>query len=282
MLNFSQEAREDNLIGDIHCRMFSIRKMHLTPELWSGIKACSPFWRLYANQQSGAALLTADGRFSLRANHIYLIPAGLSFVTELDGIGVDQLYAHFDLIGISGEMARSLFDCVFEMPDSSITRAFLERDWMSFNGDRAPSVAEVSRMKAVIRYALADWIEVMGERAEKRLSAFLQSNHRIRPVLEYIDAHLGDPLSNTSLAEFCHVGEDHFIRIFKKWTHQTPTQFVLDMRIKRACEMLVLSNQSIETIAAELGFSDRHHLSRAFKARIGQGPATYRKTELVS
>jgi AraC-like DNA-binding protein len=59
--------------------------------------------------------------------------------------------------------------------------------------------------------------------------------------------------------------------------HQPPATYVRDVRYRKASRMLVFSEASIEQIAAELGYPNRHYFSRIFAARAGCGPATFRK-----
>jgi len=59
---------------------------------------------------------------------------------------------------------------------------------------------------------------------------------------------------------------------------ELPAQFILERRVSKAAQQLIFSTDSIEQIAERLGFLDRFHFSRMFKARMGTPPATYRKT----
>jgi AraC-like DNA-binding protein len=53
--------------------------------------------------------------------------------------------------------------------------------------------------------------------------------------------------------------------------------YLLEWRIALAAQRLLSSHDSIETIAAELGFGNRFYFSRMFKAQVGLSPAAFRR-----
>ena len=85
-------------------------------------------------------------------------------------------------------------------------------------------------------------------------------------------------MNNRDLARLCHYSVEHFIRRFRALTGQTPAQFIIDARLRRASHDLIFSRDSIESIAERTGFCDRAHFSKMFSARVGIPPAQYRNT----
>ena len=69
---------------------------------------------------------------------------------------------------------------------------------------------------------------------------------------------------------------ERFIRSFREHTGQTPAAYVLATRIRLAGEALALTDKTIDQIAVETGFPNRHYLSRMFARQVGCGPAEYR------
>lgn len=70
---------------------------------------------------------------------------------------------------------------------------------------------------------------------------------------------------------------DHFSRIFKQVTGQTPQGLKLQARIERARQLLTESSLSIGMIAAALGYEDVFFFSRQFKKKTGMSPSEYRR-----
>lgn len=61
----------------------------------------------------------------------------------------------------------------------------------------------------------------------------------------------------------------------------TPARYVVERRIAAATQELVFTQDSIERVAARLGFANRYHLTRVFTRRMGIPPAAYRRKARV-
>lgn len=66
-------------------------------------------------------------------------------------------------------------------------------------------------------------------------------------------------------------------RRFRRAVGCSPLQYVLRLRLEAARDLLLTTGRDIPAIAEDCGFSDRYHLSRAFSARFGMGPAACRR-----
>lgn len=98
--------------------------------------------------------------------------------------------------------------------------------------------------------------------------------------VEAYDAALGaDPGACprlSDLAAAAGVTRFQVIRDFKQAAGMTPGQYVRDRRVRRACR-LIGSGLPLSAVAAEAGFADQSHLTRAFRAVKGVTPAAYRR-----
>ena len=81
----------------------------------------------------------------------------------------------------------------------------------------------------------------------------------------------------TEMSEFCQIGEDLLRKIFLQHTGLLPKQYLDRLRMRMATTMLIEKQQSIKDIAALLGYRDRFHFSRRFRAITGLSPQNYRK-----
>ena len=66
------------------------------------------------------------------------------------------------------------------------------------------------------------------------------------------------------------------MRVFRAETGLTPHAYVVDVRVRRARELL-RAGVSPAAAAGLVGFADQAHLTRAFKARLGVTPGAYRR-----
>jgi AraC-like DNA-binding protein len=108
---------------------------------------------------------------------------------------------------------------------------------------------------------------------------FKESQHTdlITRLIKFISAHLNEDLSLERLAEEVHFSTFHICRIFKKYTDNTITNYIISKRIERA-KFLLGENTPIVKISEETGFNNYAYFFKAFKKITGYGPMDYRKT----
>ncbi|MBD0270102.1 MAG: helix-turn-helix transcriptional regulator, partial [Cyanobacteria bacterium Co-bin8] len=67
----------------------------------------------------------------------------------------------------------------------------------------------------------------------------------------------------------------HFCRLFKESMGVTPYQYLLQMRIEQAKQLLLKDNSRVAEVAVETGFADQSQLSRHFKRLVGISPKQF-------
>jgi AraC family transcriptional regulator len=105
---------------------------------------------------------------------------------------------------------------------------------------------------------------------------------RLRRVTEFVETYLAGPLTLTSLARSAALSPFHFARAFKRTTGWAPHQFVTIRRVERARHLLLRTRDSVESIAAAVGFSNLSHFRRLFRAHIDILPSDLRGGRLPS
>jgi len=103
-----------------------------------------------------------------------------------------------------------------------------------------------------------------------------QSTDRFGDLAAWILGHLHRDLSVEVLADRACLCPRHFSRRFKEVFGTTPAAFVEGLRLNEARRRLALPNQSIESIAASVGFKSADVFRRAFERRFGVTPGSYR------
>lgn len=99
---------------------------------------------------------------------------------------------------------------------------------------------------------------------------------RMRRVLDWLHAHYDQPLRLAPLCGVAHLTESQLQRVFKRSTRMSISQYVAQLRIGRACQMLVQGDDAMGRIAAECGFSDAAHFARQFRSIRGMTPTEFR------
>jgi AraC-like DNA-binding protein len=99
---------------------------------------------------------------------------------------------------------------------------------------------------------------------------------KLRRTITYIQAHLEQELSLTTLAALVHLSSDHFARLFRRATGQTPHQYVLGCRIARAKQLLAETDMPISAICLQVGCTDQSYFTALFRKYVTMTPKAYR------
>lgn len=105
---------------------------------------------------------------------------------------------------------------------------------------------------------------------------------RIKTALEYIKSHICEVIKLEQLTMQACLSKDHFIRLFKEETGETPLQFIIRRKIEKAQILLLAENRPIKEIAISLAFEDYSYFNRVFKKITGVTPCYYRNLHLLS
>lgn len=104
----------------------------------------------------------------------------------------------------------------------------------------------------------------------------------LRALLDYIERHIDDPaLSNTVLAEKLGVSEVYLRRLFAAHCGITPKQYILDLRVEKAKQLLSDHLYTVTEVAEKCGFAGVYHFCRVFKQRTGTTPSDYAARHIV-
>ena len=105
----------------------------------------------------------------------------------------------------------------------------------------------------------------------------LHGDEAIRAVQHWLQNRVSQIVTIGSLAARAGLGERTFIRRFIRATGMTPTEYHQRLRVAQARRRLELTNETVEQIAAAVGYEDAAGLRRVFKRMTGMSPAEYRK-----
>lgn len=86
-------------------------------------------------------------------------------------------------------------------------------------------------------------------------------------------------ISSADVAKNLNIDRTHFAKLFKKETGYTPTEWLNNLRLKRALQLLEIPNISIGEISFSIGIFEPFYFSRFFKKAIGCSPLEYRKNK---
>jgi transcriptional regulator GlxA family with amidase domain len=101
------------------------------------------------------------------------------------------------------------------------------------------------------------------------------ASNPVSAVLEYMRAHLSEPLTVADLADLVSLSPSAFAHLFRDITGRSPYQFLKEMRLDRARELLVDGNFTVARISKEVGYASVSHFISEFRGRFGVTPRAY-------
>lgn len=100
----------------------------------------------------------------------------------------------------------------------------------------------------------------------------------VSTAVQYIAEHYHQTVELSSLAELTGLSEGHFCRVFKQYTHMRPVEYITNLRIERAKDLLLQSPPiTVTEIAKQTGFQSPAYFSKTFKEKTGKTPEEYRR-----
>lgn len=127
----------------------------------------------------------------------------------------------------------------------------------------------------VIHNTAVQMFKLLGERHE------LQESVTVRYVKEYMRNHLHTGISLVELADQVHFNPSYLSRLFKETTGVSITDYLSELRLERAIEMLK-ENKKVNEIAAAVGIAAPAYFSRFFKKMTKRTPQEYREYLLLA
>ena len=109
-----------------------------------------------------------------------------------------------------------------------------------------------------------------------------ENKNHIATAIAYIDTNYMSPITSGEISEMLFLNPSYLSRIFKRETGMTVTDYIIKVRIDHAMSLLAETDVPIESIAVNVGYTDKNYFSRIFKKTVGVSPSTYRQKTLIS
>jgi len=131
--------------------------------------------------------------------------------------------------------------------------------------------------RQVARTYLLDWRDDGQRPFASLLVAKQVEDALIRRCQKWAALNYHNPSPATALMRLVDLPERSFVRRFKKATGMSPIEYVHRLRLEEAKQMLEAGDDSVDAIAAEVGYQDPRFLERLFHRYVGLTPAQYRR-----
>ncbi len=104
----------------------------------------------------------------------------------------------------------------------------------------------------------------------------------IREAISYIESNYQRDLTIEEIARALGLNRSYFGKIFRLSTGKSPQRFLMNYRMIKAAEMLVMTKKTISEIGESVGYENLMHFSRAFKTIYGVSPREWRNSHKLT
>jgi AraC-like DNA-binding protein len=175
-------------------------------------------------------------------------------------------------LGLFDRMEKAL---VLDFNDSPQMRATFEALVSEYH-ETGP--ASHAMMTALMNQCLILVLRRVSEEAQGSLpwlSAL--EDPQLAGVIDTMLQHPEQPHTVESLASIAHMSRSAFARRFAECFNRPPMDYLRDVRLRRAAQLLSRGDLSVDEIANKVGFSSRSHFSRTFGDHFGASPLAFRE-----
>lgn len=134
-----------------------------------------------------------------------------------------------------------------------------------------------------IQQDISKIIQTVQNLAERIIQEYESSGSGIRreilEVQEYIKKNYSGNLSVEMLASLVYLTPDYLSRLFKKSTKKSISQYIRQVRMERASELLLTTNRKVIDIGTEVGYPNYSYFCQSFREYYGKSPEKYRQEE---
>ncbi|WP_442506781.1 AraC family transcriptional regulator [Novipirellula sp. SH528] len=128
---------------------------------------------------------------------------------------------------------------------------------------------------AASTHAMLKWADIVHQYFRVFAEPF-REHTRLIHVWNQVECHLADNWTLDQLAEFANMSKEHLRRLCTRSLGRSPMQHVTYLRMHRAAERLMTTDDSVTQIAEQVGYANPFAFSDAFKRWLGCRPSKYR------
>jgi two-component system response regulator YesN len=99
---------------------------------------------------------------------------------------------------------------------------------------------------------------------------------QIRPAINYIDANYDKHITLADIARISHLSVSRLAHLFKEQMGITIIDYLTSVRIERAKQLLLATEQSCTEVCFQVGYNNQSYCTRIFKELVGMTPRQFR------
>jgi AraC family transcriptional regulator len=104
----------------------------------------------------------------------------------------------------------------------------------------------------------------------------MRNQQRVLSVVRHLERYYHEPWPLKAMANLARLSPCYFLRVFRTVTGQSPTQYVMNARLRAAADDLLTTRAPVSEIALRTGFNDISHFNASFRSMFGRSPTHWR------
>jgi AraC-like DNA-binding protein len=239
---------------------------------WNSGRILPTFQLLYISEGEGVFESQGHGVFEIKAGDLFLVFPGIwhRYQPKPETGWVERW------IGLDGPFLKSLSESKLISPDRPVVTVGQPKEveliWQAIQHQVEIQNADVQIQLGLLGLQLIS--NANATRDAVTTSDFVE--HAIKLAQDLIQSRLTETIAMESLADEVGLPYWQFRRTFRIITGISPKQYQIQVRLRRAQELLANTQLSIADIAESLGYDTPFHFSADFKKRTGQSPENWR------
>lgn len=248
-----------------------------------------PEYELILVLESNGYRIVGDNIADLQPGDLVLVGPDLPHIWQNSAHGPGPQAVHAILLQFQQSL---LSDGLLRLPALAHVRRLLDRaaSGIHFFDTTQTAVSELMRqMQGMEPYEqFVQLLKILGILADSPHSRTLASpglipksvhydQERMNRVLEFIADHLDECVRLKDAAKVMNLSEHGFSRFFRMHTGRTFPSFVNELRIGRACRLLIETDKSVAEISYECGFGNLSNFNRQFLLTKKLSPRIFRR-----
>lgn len=263
---------------------------------WNYTNVISPYYRIYYIDEGKGQIVSKQQITLLEPGFLYMVPS-FTLCNLQCGDYLSQYFLHLFEYSVEGISQFEAFRKILKVPatETDVTnfRRLLQiNPGRGINRSDNPKIYEKGNYyldyqylndtasdavffetQGIILQLIARFMEV-GKQTQA-IAAAVPS--KILDSISYIQLHLAEKLSVAQLSKRVNLNEDHFSRLFLRFTCKRPAIYIYTKRIERAQYLCATTRYSFAEIAGQTGFETVTYFARIFKKVTTLTPGEYRK-----
>ena len=128
------------------------------------------------------------------------------------------------------------------------------------------------------RLALLEWLDTLHGRIVAESESF-RSKERMSEALDFIRHNYDKGLNMAVVSNHISMNYSVFSQLFKEYTGKNFVDYLRDLRMEKAKELLIQTDLRISEISAKTGYENDKYFMKSFKTAMGISPTQYRRLE---